>query len=78
VKKVATGRNGHDLDARNDALVDMVEAGFIDPVKASYSAVCNVASVASLILTTQTSIAKKPGDYDPTSGPALDGGAELL
>ena len=78
VAKVSKGANGHGLDARNGTLVDMVSAGIIDPVKVSYSAVRNAASVAGLILTTQTLIAKKPDDYDPTSGPALGGGAELL
>jgi chaperonin GroEL len=38
----------------------------------------NAASVAGLILTTQTLIAKKPDDYDPTAGPARGGGAERL
>jgi chaperonin GroEL len=78
VAKVVKGKNGHGLDARNGALVDMVSAGIIDPVKVSYRAVRNAASVAGLILTTQTLIAKKPDDYDPTAGPALGGGAELL
>lgn len=78
VTKVSKGTNGHGLDARNGTLVDMVTAGIIDPVKVSYSAVRNAASVAGLILTTQTLIAKKPDDFDPTSGPALGGGAELL
>ena len=78
VAKAARGSNGHGLDARNGASVDMVKAGIIDPVKVAYSAVRNAASVAGLILTTQTLIAKKPDDYDPTSGPALGGGAELL
>ena len=78
VAKVAKGKNGHGLDARSGASVDMFKAGIIDPVKVSYSAVRNAASVAGLILTTQTLIAKKPDDYDPTAGPALGGGAELL
>jgi chaperonin GroEL len=78
VKKVANGANGHGLDARNGTSVDLVKAGIIDPVKVCYSAVRNAASVAGLILTTQTLIAKKPDDYDPTVGPALGGGAELL
>ena len=78
VAKIAKGSNGHGLDARNGTMVDMVSAGIIDPVKVSYSAVRNAASVAGLILTTQTLIAKKPDDYDPTSGPAWGGGAELL
>ena len=58
--------------------VDLVEAGVIDPVKVSYTALRNAASVAGLILTTQTLVAKKPDDYDPTAGPALGGGAERL
>ena len=78
VVKVAKGSNGHGLDARNGHSVDMMKAGIIDPVKVSYSAVRNAASVAGLILTTQTLIAKKPDNFDPTAGPALGGGAELL
>ena len=78
VRKVANGMNGHGLDARNGTSVDLIKAGIIDPVKVCYSAVRNAASVAGLILTTQTLIAKKPDDYDPTAGPALGGGAELL
>jgi len=78
VTKAAKGKNGHGLDARNGASVDMIKAGIIDPVKVCYSAVRNAASVAGLILTTQTLIAKKPDDYDPTAGRALGGGAELL
>ena len=78
VAKATKGKNGHGLDARTGASVDMIKNGIIDPVKVCYSAVRNAASVAGLILTTQTLIAKKPDDYDPTSGPALGGGAELL
>jgi len=78
VTKVAQGKNGYGLDARNGTSVDLVKAGIIDPVKVCYCAVRNAASVAGLILTTQTLIAKKPDDYDPTAGPARGGGAELL
>jgi len=78
VAKVRSSSNGHGLDARNGASVDLVTAGIIDPVKVCYTAVRNAASVAGLILTTQTLIAKKPDDYDPTAGPARGGGAERL
>ena len=78
VARARGARNGHGLDARSGALVDMFGAGIIDPVKVAYSAVRNAASVAGLILTTQTLIAKKPDDYDPTAGPARGGGAERL
>ncbi|NVN85521.1 MAG: chaperonin GroEL [Rhodopseudomonas sp.] len=78
VAKVAKASNGYGFDARTGTTVDMIKAGIIDPVKVSYCAIRNAGSVAALILTTQTLIAKKPDNYDPTSGPALGGGAELL
>jgi chaperonin GroEL len=78
VAKVVKAGNDQGFDARTGATVDMIEAGIIDPVKVSYCAVRNAGSVAALILTTQTLIAKKPDDYDPTSGPARGGGAERL
>ncbi len=78
VEKIAKAKNGIGLDARTGKEVDLVEAGVIDPVKVTYSALRNAASVAGLILTTQTLVAKKPDDYDPTAGPALGGGAERL
>ena len=78
MRKALNAQPGVGLDARTGAFVDLVAAGIIDPVKVSYSAVRNAASVAGLILTTQTLIAKKPDYIDPTAGPALGGGAELL
>jgi chaperonin GroEL len=78
VAKVTKAGNGYGFDARTGATVDMIEAGIIDPVKVSYCAVRNAGSVAALILTTQTLIAKKPDDYDPSAGPARGGGAERL
>jgi len=78
VDKVAKASNGYGFDARSGTTVDMIKSGIIDPVKVSYSAVRNAGSVAALILTTQTLIAKRPDNYDPTSGPARGGGAELL
>ncbi len=76
--RVAAAPRGFGLDARTGTFGDMAEAGVIDPVKVSISAIRNAASVAALILTTQTLIAKKPDYVDPTAGPALGGGAELL
>jgi chaperonin GroEL len=78
VARVATAPAGHGLDARSGSFVDMLAAGIIDPVKVTSTALRNAASVASLILTTQTLIASKPDHFDPTAGPALGGGAEKL
>jgi chaperonin GroL len=78
VAEVASSKGNVGFDARTGRLTDLVGAGVIDPVKVSYSAVRNAASVAALILTTQTLIAKKPDNVDPTAGAALGGGAERL
>ena len=78
VAQVTGARGSTGFDARTGRLADLVEVGVIDPVKVSYSALRNAASVAGLILTTQTLIAKKPDTGDPTAGAALGGGAERL
>ncbi|OWJ69206.1 chaperonin GroL [Inquilinus limosus] len=76
--QVARSTNGVGFDARNGAFVDLFEAGIVDPVRVSCSAVRNAASVAGLVLTTHTLIADKRETVDPTAGPALGGGAERL
>jgi chaperonin GroEL len=78
VAKTLRSSRGMGLDARTGEFVDLVQAGIIDPVRVTYCAVRNAASVAGLILTTQTLIAKKPDYVDPTAGVALGGGGELL
>jgi chaperonin GroEL len=51
------GREGAEgYDALNDKYVDMFEAGIVDPTKVTRSALMNAASVASLMLTTETMI----------------------
>ena len=78
VARVAQSPAGVGFDARTGKFVDLVAVGVIDPVRVCATAVRNAASVAGLILTTQTLIAAKPDGMDPTAGPATGGGAELL
>jgi chaperonin GroEL len=78
VKRVSSAPLGTGLDARTGNFIAMDEAGIIDPVKVTISALRNAVSVASLILTTHTLIADKPDYVDPTAGPAMGGGAEKL
>jgi chaperonin GroEL len=78
VARVKGANQGFGLDARAGTFVDMLAAGIVDPVKVAMTALRNAASVAALILTTQTLIAKKRDEADPTAGPALGGGAEKL
>ena len=78
VDQVANSKDGKGYDARSGEMVDMIAAGIADPVKVTCHALINAASVANLILTTQTLIADLPEDEDPTAGPARGGGAERL
>jgi chaperonin GroEL len=78
VARVKSAERGFGLDARSGKFGDLMAAGIVDPVKVSITALRNAASVAALILTTQTLIAKKPEYSDPTAGAALGGGAEKL
>ena len=78
VERVRHAPPGVGFDARTGAFTDLVDAGVIDPVRVTATALRNAASVAGLILTTQTLIATKPDGADPTAGPAMGGGAELL
>ena len=78
VSKVRGQKNGIGFDGRTGQIVDLAKAGVIDPAKVTCTALQNAASIAKLILTTDTLIADLPEDEDPTFGPALGGGAEKL
>ncbi|WP_120632729.1 molecular chaperone GroEL [Ruegeria sp. EL01] len=79
IASITAGPNGHGFDASKGEFRDMFEAGIIDPVRVTASALVNATSVATLILTTETLVGDlSEGEADPTEGPALGGGAELL
>ena len=78
VAEVSRVNGGFGYDAASGAFVNMFEAGIVDPVRVTVSALKNAASVATLIMTTETLIGDRPEYEDPTSGPALGGGAEKL
>jgi len=76
VEIVLAAESGIGYNARTGEFVNMLEAGIMDPVKVTYTALLNAVSIAALILTTETLIADIPDDVDPTAGPARGGGAE--
>ena len=78
VTEVTETNSGYGYNAATGEFVNMYDAGIIDPVRVTYSALTNAASVATLILTTETLIGDLGEDEDPTAGPALGGGAEYL
>ena len=57
---------------------DMFAAGVVDPVRVTSTALANAASVATLILTTETLVGDFTETEDPTAGPTRGGGAEKL
>lgn len=78
VREVSAVNGGHGYNAASGAYQNMYEAGIIDPVRVTCTALVNAASVAKLILTTETLVGDLAEDEDPTAGPALGGGAEKL
>jgi chaperonin GroEL len=64
VNKVAELPAGHGFNAATLAYGDLVADGIVDPVKVTRSAVLNAASVARMILTTETAIVEKPAEED--------------
>jgi chaperonin GroEL len=68
VAKVRGSKAGIGLNAATGQYVDMAKAGIVDPVKVTRSAVANAASIAGLVLTTETLIVEKPKAPEPSNG----------
>ena len=68
VEKVMHSKRGEGYDALNNEFVNMIEAGIVDPTKVTRSALQNAASVASMILTTEATVADLPSNDDPMAG----------
>ena len=70
---------GFGFDARNEQYVDMKKAGIVDPTKVTRSALQNAASIASMVLTTESLVTDAPekkcdcGHSDNGMGAGMDG-----
>ena len=71
-KIMSSKKVGYGFDAYNEKYVDMMGAGIVDPKKVTRSALQNAASIASVILTTESVVAdiKEP---EPAAAPAAGG-----
>ncbi|MEV4768990.1 chaperonin GroEL [Micromonospora humida] len=67
VEKVAGQDWGQGLDAAKGEYVDLVKSGIIDPVKVTRNAVTNAASIAGLLLTTESLVVEKPEQPEPAA-----------
>ncbi|MFE2616940.1 chaperonin GroEL [Micromonospora chalcea] len=65
VQKVVGKDWGHGLDAATGEYVDLAKSGIIDPVKVTRNAVSNAASIAGLLLTTESLVVEKPAEPEP-------------
>ncbi|HEL1567882.1 TPA: chaperonin GroEL [Streptococcus suis] len=73
IDKLKNSELGTGFNAATGEWVNMIEAGIIDPVKVTRSALQNAASVASLILTTEAVVANKPEPATPAMPQGMDG-----
>ena len=71
VQKVKDGEGAYGLNARTEEYGDLIEMGVLDPTKVTRTALENAASVAGLLLTTQSVIVDKP---EPEAAPMPGGG----
>ncbi len=79
IAQVSAVNGGFGYNAAIGTFQNMYDAGIIDPVRVTCTALRNAASVAKLILTTETLVGDLGEDEeDPTALPARGGGAERL
>ncbi|HHU89637.1 MAG TPA: chaperonin GroEL [Clostridiaceae bacterium] len=72
--KVLESEIGIGYDVISEKYVNMIEAGIVDPAKVTRSALQNAASIASMVLTTESLVADKPEKADPAAAAAAMGG----
>ena len=74
-KKANPDQNGYGYDALKDEYVDLIERGIIDPTKVTRSALQNAASVAAMVLTTESLVADipEPEPAAPAGGAGMGG-----
>jgi chaperonin GroEL len=76
VEKVKSAAAGHGLNAVSGEIVDLANAGVVDPAKVTRSTIQNAASIAGLVLTTEALVVEKPEKKAPAAGghPGMGGG----
>lgn len=68
VERVMSERDGIGFDVLSGEYVDVVEKGIIDPAKVTRSAVENAASIAGMLLTTESLIAEEEEEEEAAAG----------
>jgi chaperonin GroEL len=68
VAKVREAGEGHGYNAETGRYTDLVSEGVLDPVKVTRSALANAASIAAMLLTTETLVVDKPEESEDGDG----------
>ena len=74
-KIVSSGKANYGFDAYNEVYTDMIDAGIVDPTKVTRSALQNAASVAAMVLTTESVVADKKDPKAEAAAAAAAGAA---
>lgn len=77
IEEVRRKEKGVGYNAATDEYVDMIKSGIIDPLKVTRSALQNAASVAAMVLTTETAVTDLPEKHDH-SAPAMPSGMDQM
>ena len=72
VEKIKNSEKNIGFDAIKEEYVDMYKAGIVDPAKVTKAALQNAASIAAMILTTESVVAEKPEKKSPPPMPPGD------
>ena len=70
VQQIESSDGNTGFNADNGKFEDLVSAGVIDPAKVTRAALQNAASIAALLLTTETLVTDKPEEADPAAAAA--------
>ena len=74
--KVKASEVGVGFDASKEEYVDMKKAGIVDPTKVTRSALENAASIASMVLTTESLVTDKPEEHTHEHADAMPAGMD--
>ncbi len=75
-KIISSDKINYGFDAYNEVYTDMLDAGIVDPTKVTRSALENAASVAAMVLTTESLVADKPEDAAAANAAAAAAAAQ--
>ncbi|MGN1319563.1 MAG: chaperonin GroEL [Acutalibacteraceae bacterium] len=75
-KILSSEKVNYGFDAYGEVYTDMIDAGIVDPTKVTRSALENAASVAAMVLTTESLVADKPEDAAAANAAAAAAAAQ--